>query len=83
MHDAERVLEARVHRSGVDIVREGELADAPQPLKRRLGDDLPLPFRKGDEPVNRAPELESLLTQELRRFISFGRRRITIFLVIF
>ncbi len=71
VHDAERVLETRVHCSGVDIVRKGELADAPQSLKRRLGNDIPLPFREGDEPVNRASELEFPLLQESSHFIHY------------
>ena len=72
MHDAERVLEARVHCSGVDIVRKGELADASQPLKRRLGDDFPLPVRERNKPVNRTSKLECFLFQGIRHFVYFG-----------
>ena len=72
MHDAERMLEARVHCSGVDIVREGQLTDASQPLECRLGNDFPLPFRERNKPVNRTSKLECFLLEKFRHSIYFG-----------
>jgi hypothetical protein len=43
MHDAERVLEARVHGTGVDVIRPGQLADLTQPLESQLINNRPLP----------------------------------------
>ena len=46
-----------MHRSGIDQIRPGKLANPAQRLKRGLRYDLPLPVVQGYEPVNGAANL--------------------------
>ena len=56
VHNPKRVLESCVHRARVNLIGPGQLPDAPQPLERRLGDDLLFPVVQGDKPMNRAAD---------------------------
>ena len=43
VHDAQRMLEPGVDRTGIDVLREGELSNTPQTLKHRVVDDVHFP----------------------------------------
>ena len=57
MHDSQRMLEAAVHCSWIDVICPCELTDAPKPLVSRVVDDLPLPVVVWNESMNRAADL--------------------------
>ncbi len=57
VHDAQAVLEALVGGAGIDLVRERQLMDVPQPLKRWRVDDPPFVVIERDESVNRVSDL--------------------------
>jgi hypothetical protein len=52
VHDAQGMLEAGVHRTGIDHVRQAELAYAAQALEKAVVDDVQFPFVQRDEPVD-------------------------------
>jgi len=72
MHHAERVLEARMHRSGIDHVGPRELPDATQPLEGRMIYDVALEAVEGNEPVDRIADFV-LLERHGPDLVEFAR----------
>ncbi len=57
MHHAQGMLEAVVHRAGIDQIDEAELADVAQALHPRMIDDLALNLIDDDGAVDRIADL--------------------------
>jgi len=64
VHDAERVLEAGVHGTRIDVIRPGQLADSAQALRSQLIYNRPLPVVDFNERVDRASNLVPYLRWE-------------------
>jgi hypothetical protein len=73
VHDAEAVLEAPVSGAGVDEIRESELMDVSQTLKRPGIDDPSLIGRDPDEGVDRVADLVLVLWRGHARILTSFR----------
>ena len=61
MHDAERVLETRVHPARIEQVGPAELPDSAKSLKYRVVDDVAFPLGIRNKSVNGTPDLVRLI----------------------
>lgn len=66
------MFKSGMHCSGVHLIGPGELPDAPEPLKRRLADNIHFPVVGLNEAVYRATDLVSFVrVQAPNNFRSF------------